>query len=579
MTSTVLVRNEIVRFLKSSIPEVLCVSGEWGVGKTFTWQTILDEAVEKESIGLKRYAYVSLFGIDSLDSLKMTTFENSQFLSKKSETSIGFLRNKKNGIFSFMQKNRGIAEAIPWIGDALAKAGPLYFSLVKNQIICIDDLERRGVNLEVTDVLGLVSFLKEQRNCKVVLLLNDKELGDQGIEQFRSHFEKVVDVSIRFAPTPNDSVRIALPNVDKASQILGGHCETLGIYNIRVIKKIERLVRDIEPLITKFDAEVFGQAIHTLALLGWSKFQPSMAPSLEYLRNGRSEDYFGLEEKQNVSPDIAAWNALLGIYKFGTMDDFDYELLKSLENGFFNPVEIEKQSTALDKVIRLKKEDGSFSEAWECYHDNFSNNQDEVLDTIYNSFKATVKSISPTNLNGTVKLLRELGRNEQAEEIIKYYVENRNGDRNFWDLSENVFADRITEKLVLQAFAKKLEEFKNEVDPFSMLLQIGTHRSWNEHDLAALASLPVDYYFQLFKTHNGKDLSKIIYGALQFGQISNASEPMREISKRAKDALTKIGGESALNALRVSKYGINVGKPVAMVHAPDLEAVPVKEVT
>lgn len=571
MTSTELVQNEIIRFLRSSVPEVLCISGEWGVGKTFTWQTMLDQAVSAESIGLGRYAYVSLFGINSLDSLKMTTFENSQFLLPEAETNNGLLMKLGGNVLGFLQKNRRVAEGVPWVGNAFAQAGPLYFSLVRNQIVCIDDLERRGVNLEVMDVLGLVSFLKEQRKCKVVLLLNDNELDVEGKIQLTNHFEKVVDVGIRFTPKPNDSVRIALTDGDKASQILGEHCKTLGIYNIRVIKKIERLVRDIEPLLAKFEEEVFGQAIHTLALLGWSKFQPTMAPSLEYLQKERSNDYFGLEEKQNLSPDRAAWAALLGVYKFGIMDDFDLELLKSLENGFFNPIEIEKQGTALDKNIKAQKEDGSFSEAWNIYHDSFANNQDEVINTIYNSFKKTFQNISPINLNGTVRLFRELDRNDLADEIIRYYIENRDEDRNFWDINDYAFGNEITDSGVLKAFASKLATYKNEIDPFSILFRIGANNTWNAHDLATLASLSVDDYYKLFKTYNGKDLRKIINGALQFVRISNASEEMREISKRARDALTKIGGESVINARRVRKFGIDIGKPVAVTKGVGVE--------
>ncbi len=37
MTSTEAVKNEIERFLKSTDPEVLCITGEWGVGKTYTY--------------------------------------------------------------------------------------------------------------------------------------------------------------------------------------------------------------------------------------------------------------------------------------------------------------------------------------------------------------------------------------------------------------------------------------------------------------------------------------------------------------------------------------------------------------
>ena len=54
MTSTAVVKSEIERFLKSTDAEVLCISGEWGVGKTPTWQTILDRLRSKREIGLSR---------------------------------------------------------------------------------------------------------------------------------------------------------------------------------------------------------------------------------------------------------------------------------------------------------------------------------------------------------------------------------------------------------------------------------------------------------------------------------------------------------------------------------------------
>ena len=52
MTSTELVKAEIKRFLQSPDPEVICVTGEWGVGKTYTWQRILDETKSAKTIAL-----------------------------------------------------------------------------------------------------------------------------------------------------------------------------------------------------------------------------------------------------------------------------------------------------------------------------------------------------------------------------------------------------------------------------------------------------------------------------------------------------------------------------------------------
>src|SRR5947209_4990449 len=70
-------RREIERFLRSATPEVLCFKGKWGVGKTYAWNEFLKRAKAEQGIALKRYAYVSLFGIGTIEQLKMSTVENT----------------------------------------------------------------------------------------------------------------------------------------------------------------------------------------------------------------------------------------------------------------------------------------------------------------------------------------------------------------------------------------------------------------------------------------------------------------------------------------------------------------------
>jgi hypothetical protein len=48
--------------------------------KTYTWQTELDRARAAQALELKRYSYVSLFGLNSLEGLKLSIFENLEFL-------------------------------------------------------------------------------------------------------------------------------------------------------------------------------------------------------------------------------------------------------------------------------------------------------------------------------------------------------------------------------------------------------------------------------------------------------------------------------------------------------------------
>ena len=140
--------------------ETLCFSGHWGVGKTYTWQTILTKATISNDVGLKRYGYVSLFGINSLDDLKLTIFENSDFLLKEDASATGQAKEAGNWLYRLGRKSTPIAGELPLIGKLIKSGGALFFSTVRDQIVCIDDLERRGSGLAVKDVLGLISFLE-----------------------------------------------------------------------------------------------------------------------------------------------------------------------------------------------------------------------------------------------------------------------------------------------------------------------------------------------------------------------------------------------------------------------------------
>jgi hypothetical protein len=208
-TSAGTAKNEIARFLRGKEPGVLCIVGEWGVGKTFLWQQILGSERRVGNLGMTRYSYVSLFGLNSLDDVKSAIFENMEWLDQDATS---FTQRGKSGARALAARVKKLSElpgALPWVGQVFTKARSLYFSLMQDQIVCIDDLERRSKNLELKDVLGLTSFLREQRGCKVALILNAEQLGDDR-DEFDTLLEKVFEEKVVFAPTAAESAAVAL---------------------------------------------------------------------------------------------------------------------------------------------------------------------------------------------------------------------------------------------------------------------------------------------------------------------------------------------------------------------------------
>ena len=206
--TTNIVRDQIFNFLNCSSPEVMAINGAWGAGKTFSWNKFLLEAKEEKGIQLDKYSYVSLFGINSLEALKYAIFENTvQRDIIGASVSIETFKANASGLGKLLGKKvLGLINQTSLMNGYSPALDAMSFLSVNKTIICIDDLERAGKNLNLRDVLGLVSLLKEQKECKIAILLND---GEKDLEDYFKYREKVVDFELVFSPTAQECASIA----------------------------------------------------------------------------------------------------------------------------------------------------------------------------------------------------------------------------------------------------------------------------------------------------------------------------------------------------------------------------------
>jgi hypothetical protein len=549
--STRIVQNELLRFLSTMEPEVTCISGHWGVGKTFAWNKYVHEAKGRKDIKLKRYSYVSLFGLNSLDDLKYAIFENTVTSSEIGEPTLKSLQtNTLAALEGVGRRFTWFIQQIPLVRSHVGGLGPAWFLTVSETIVCIDDLERRGKGLSIRDVMGLASHLKERKRCKILLILNDEAL-EADKSEFEMYYEKVVDTALRFAPTAQECVEIALDGDNPSNKILAECCVALGICNIRLIKKVERAIRRIESLLQTYDASVFEYAVRSLVLFGWSVYDPKRAPALDYLTARTAEKLYA--PGKPVTQNEAAWNALLNDYGVSLFNQFDFELLDGVRSGFFDPDRIKPHAVELDQRIRHQKDEAMWSDAWRLYRDSFDDNLDEVIEAMTAVFEKTQHRMSGLDLSAIVSLFKELGRQQLAQDLIRKYVDGR--DR-LEALNLHYYAGgRVADPDVVLAFSAKSETLRDEHNLAKVLRSIGN--SWTGQDIDYLSSVSIDEYYQLFKASRGRDLHLLLKNCLQFDTIINASAPMKEVSLRAKEALRRLGRDSAINAARVREYGIS----------------------
>jgi hypothetical protein len=562
----------ISSFASNPRTEVLAIKGPWGSGKTYTWVETIKDLAAQDRLAKPKYAYVSLFGVNSLDKLRETIFEqtldaselgkeinalqryiDAVVMKQKDSTSqenaksrFHTLKAKLIGLYRSFFKSFKYAKDLPYLKEVVPLLRSMSHMALKDMLICIDDYERKGDQLATIEILGLISILKEQKNCKIALIFNNDSLVGEAAKDYSKYREKVVDIEVEFKPSPAECARLVFADESASDSKAYLRAISLDITNIRVLQKIKRLIDDIWPELSPYDEGVADQVIASIVIMGWAFYcGETNVPTLEYIIKS-GHDYFGLGNSKNeVSEQEKKWTELIHDYGYLSTDELDLEIAAYIRCGFYDkPTLIEKVKALNDKVIANKKE-SSFIDAWGLFHNSFHDNETQLVDAINKSLRAGVNHIAPINLNGTVTLLRELGRNELADELIEFYIEANKANPKIFDLDVYPFRHDISDKQIISRFS---ETKAQNTPPHSLsdaITKICENHSWNPTDEEVLNKATLDDYYNFFKKTESEQLASNVKACLRFGG---------SIGAKTNQALEKIASESKLNEIRVRRF-------------------------
>lgn len=232
--------SEIKRIFDEYESFVIAIKGSWGSGKTYFWNQF-----KSNELSDKQYAYVSLFGKDSLEEIKrdmilQISVKDKHLLSVKEKIS------DIKSSFGFKDDDASFGVTGAWLGTVMSLFEKKDF---ENVVLCIDDFERKSSKLDIRDILGYLSVLKEQFNCKVVLILNEEKIS-QDEEIYREYKEKIVDFEFSFVPSVNECFEIVEPTLVDFKKEFLAYCVNVGLKNIRVMQRsirlLNRIAKDID---------------------------------------------------------------------------------------------------------------------------------------------------------------------------------------------------------------------------------------------------------------------------------------------------------------------------------------------
>lgn len=544
------VRDAIQRFLHNEDPQVLCIRGAWGTGKTYTWDDVLAKLAQdpKKALTFKTYAKVSLFGLNSIQEIKREIFQASKPVSKIGKE---FDPRDIKDIYSTGKSSNLLFKALSVLSDnAMDAAIEAASLLARNQLICIDDLERKGKDLRSVDVLGYISHLRDVRRCGVVLLLNEEELEDK--DEFESYLEKVADFYVRFEPTCQEIADIAVPEEDRdvVGDLVRSNAVNLGITNVRVIRKILRLVRDITPLLSEYSFQVTKSATATITLMGWAYLQPEQAPSIAYLAKMHIIPFSDDEE----TDDEKRWSTQLETYGYLHTDDFDLLLLQGVKNGFFVKSEIDNHAPELHRADVREQIRKEMLSLWKLFRESFISTETELRDKFFETAMRNIESLELSEMLAVQGFLSDFD-DARAEKLLDHYVEVHNDNPRAFDLSTfEEFGSQIDPIIRL-----KLVEARAEKQPDWTPVQILQNLDgfvYSEAIRQKATEMPIADYIAVLKTCEGEQLSEVMSGLRRNLRVVNPSESDHMIMDKAGMALREIAKENRLNFKRAMATGL-----------------------
>ncbi|WP_147300649.1 hypothetical protein [Lysobacter silvisoli] len=547
-------------FVSSKEPGAIVLRGPWGVGKTYLWQhRIVTKLLEKP--WKKRYSYVSLFGVNSLAELKTAVAIATEEFDRDARKQ---KRLKGSAFRWFWRAWRWASDLLaltPRSGTALSKLfDRIGFYVVRDRIVCFDDVERHGKLLDLKDFLGLVSYLAEQRSCRVVVILNDGQLGsDQAV--WDDHREKVFQGELTYAPSLTQTIELGLQE-DSSTQWyvpVREALEELQISNIRLVRRTAKFMNLAMDTVENrpLRPETVESISRTVAMLVYSIHGRGVGgPPLQRIQDrtrlnlgaasGNGEDA-RTEQERN-------WDQVVSDYGLYLYTATDQALVNMVQSGFPDKLVMSAAIQELDGDSELQSRKLAWSNAWHLYHDTVAENGAEIADAFEQTWPGVSEVEHPANLQSAVRLMRLLGRDELATQFIKNWVGHRSGKRiNELDHDQLHWFRRIDDPEILQIIEKAQALVQRKLGVREAFDLFGSKDGYPPLAIAAIADSPVSELVAVLDATVSEDLTKTIRKVLQLGGNPGDANWMRA-SQKMTEACELIATRSPLAADRMQNW-------------------------
>ena len=215
-----LIQDDGYLFNDTNNGSVVMLSGVWGSGKTHFWKNTIEPELSELKNKEKAYVYVSLYGKESLESIKneilLKAYESVKEENpnlKKTIAAFDYFNNKVSfSLFGAKIDSKSIGSDLKKLLYENKKFDEAKEFLLNGGVICFDDFERKSEKISLNDLFGFISQLSEEMKCKIIIILNSDVFEGKEAVTFRSVKEKTVNKFLYFSPLITELLDVIFSN-------------------------------------------------------------------------------------------------------------------------------------------------------------------------------------------------------------------------------------------------------------------------------------------------------------------------------------------------------------------------------
>ncbi|MBS9760903.1 P-loop NTPase fold protein [Pseudomonas mosselii] len=546
--------------------DVVVLKGNWGVGKTRYWNDYINNKRQSEHERLEKYSYVSLYGLNSIDQVRSKIYHGAECWSGEQNLSTTLSKDEEQSRLSkFLDYLEGKWQAkgerhetVPGLNRLSAALNAFSHSRIDNYLICFDDLERKGEKLELRELMGLIDELSQQRACKILVIFNEGALAEKDVRQYEENKEKVIDTEFLYEPDIGHNLGVVFKPGDFCFEEVRFVCEAFELSNIRILKKIKRMLDVHQDAFIGCKAQVVTDFGRHASLLTWAYFSMEGTQDIKDLkRRILSVPLSAIKLDQPDEKVSANCRELYRALSSSGMRDtkFRTPIVRYLERGAPELQGIRSIREGAESVVSSQADRDAWDRVWQLYENSFSDDEDEIISLL----QGLMQSGYLTNDNlgeflKAIRLLVVLGVNIDGW-VEKFIEQNQSVfERGGYD----GWRDIGNERLVTAIATMRRESKVSRLSLDDILENIVRHGVWREEELKDLQYYTADEMYDWLKVNDRNKARRIRRGLSVFGRYKQSHPEKHEgvdhVLLITKQAFTRLAAESPLNKLRVDEF-------------------------